>query len=284
MLTDAVWTDFDGDKKTDLIVAGEWMAPLFFKNENNTFVKVNMTGEQKLTGLWQQMHLFDIDGDGDEDIVLGNWGNNSKLTASQEFPLKMYYGDVDGNKISETILAIAKKGKYYPLLGLDELSSQFSPMLKKKFTDYGSFAKQDLEGIFDPESLKKANLFEVHELSSGYLENKNGTYLFHPFPEALQLAPVTRFLTFDFDRDGREELLAAGNFFGITPFHGRLDANPGFLIKSNSTVIPAPALGMNLSSKLVRGLQVINIQQKEYVLVTLNNNKPELYLIKKQNK
>lgn len=281
MLTDAIWTDFDGDKKTDLIVTGEWMAPLFFKNENNTFKRVNKTGEQKLNGLWQQMHLFDIDGDGDEDIVLGNWGKNSKLTASQEFPLKMYYGDVDGNKISETILAIAKKGTYYPLLGLDELSSQFSPMLKKKFTDYGSFAKQDLEGIFDPESLKKSNLLEVHELSSGYLENKNGSYLFHPFPSELQLAPVTRFLKFDFDRDGKEELLAAGNFFGVTPFHGRLDANPGYLIKSVSSVIPAPVLGMNLSSKLVRGLQVINIQQKEYLLVTLNNNKPELYLIKK---
>jgi hypothetical protein len=60
-----------------------------------------------------------------------------------------------------------------------------------------------------------------------------------------------------------------------------LDANSGYFIKSVSSIIPAPALGMNLSSKLVRGLQVINIQQKEYLLVTLNNNKPELYLIKK---
>ncbi len=281
MLTDAIWTDFDGDNKTDLIVIGEWMAPQFFKNENNTFVKVNKTGDQKLNGLWQQMVLFDIDDDGDEDIVLGNWGLNSKLSATREFPLKMYYGDVDGNKIFETIVAIAKKGRYYPLLGLDDLASQFSPMLKKKFTNYGSFAKQDLEGIFDPESLTKTALFEVHELSSGYLENKNGNYIFHAFPEQLQLAPVTRFLTFDFDKDGKEELLAAGNFFGVTPFHGRLDANPGYLIKNNTTITPASQLGMNLSNKLVRGLQVINIQQKEFILVTLNNNKPELYLIKK---
>ena len=38
MVTSAVWTDFDNDKQTDLIIAGEWMPLQFFKNTNGKLV------------------------------------------------------------------------------------------------------------------------------------------------------------------------------------------------------------------------------------------------------
>ncbi|MFP3473007.1 hypothetical protein R0J90_23395, partial [Micrococcus sp. SIMBA_144] len=31
-VTDAIWTDFDGDSWVDLIVVGEWMTPKFIRN------------------------------------------------------------------------------------------------------------------------------------------------------------------------------------------------------------------------------------------------------------
>ena len=34
MITSAVWTDFDNDKQTDLVIAGEWMPIRFFKNNH----------------------------------------------------------------------------------------------------------------------------------------------------------------------------------------------------------------------------------------------------------
>ncbi len=34
MVTSAVWTDYDNDKQTDLIIAGEWMPVRFFKNNH----------------------------------------------------------------------------------------------------------------------------------------------------------------------------------------------------------------------------------------------------------
>ena len=72
-----------------------------------------------LSGLWQSIIAFDIDHDGDKDYLLGNWGLNSKFTASERYPLKMYYNDFDGDGKAETILAIEKQGKYYPMESFD---------------------------------------------------------------------------------------------------------------------------------------------------------------------
>ena len=52
------------------------------------------------------MISFDIDKDGDQDYLLGNWGTNTKFKASEKFPMKMFYADFDGNDKSETIVAI----------------------------------------------------------------------------------------------------------------------------------------------------------------------------------
>ncbi len=280
MVTDAIWTDFNNDNKTDLIVIGEWMAPAFFKNENNSLVKVdNLLTENKYKGLWQSIESYDIDNDGDNDYILGNWGLNSKFTASSEYPLRMYYGDFDGNKTTETILATAKKGIYYPLLGLDDLSKQMSTLLRKKFTTYNAFSVQDLEGIFSKEILDGSTLLTVDELASGYLENNNGKFQFHKFGDELQLAPITELLKYDFNNDGENEILTAGNFFGVIPFHGRLDANAGNIIAKNGKIISANTLGINLTQKMVKGLNIITIGNEKYLIVTVNNGKSELYKI-----
>ena len=40
----------------------------------------------------------------------------------------------------------------------------------------------------------------------------------------LQEAPVFSFFVEDFNHDGKKDILAAGNFFGVTPYEGRYDA------------------------------------------------------------
>ncbi len=280
MITDAIWEDYNADGATDLILVGEWMAPKFFKNSNGNFKEENRLNSG-LNGLWQQIIPFDIDNDGDTDYLLGNWGTNSKFRASKAHPLKMYYADFDSNGSTETIVCNFKNGSYYPILGLDELASQIVS-LHKTFTSYKSFAGKPIEAIFEASVLQKATILEVHTLASGYLRNENNDYTFVPFKNELQVSPISTFLKYDFNDDGNEEVLAAGNYFGVQPFHGRFDSFPGAIIYSNTHVDLGAAIGLDFSQKAVKKLSIIELEGRPYVLATINNDAVEVYqLIKK---
>lgn len=278
MVTDAVFSDFNKDGKVDLILVGEWMKPTFFANKNGKFTNVTETVfPEKSNGLWQSVIPFDIDQDGDEDYLVGNWGMNSKFKASKEFPMKMYYDDFDTNGSFETIVAVEKKGQYYTTMGLDELAEQFSGMLKKKFNSYKSFAGKTLEEVFDPKMLEKGTLFEVHNLKSGYLKNENGKFTFVPFSNKMQVAPITCFVKSNFDSDAKDEVFAAGNYFGVSPYHSKFDGFSGALIKNEKIIFLGNQIGIDLTQKSVRHLDIIKFNGKKYILVTINNKKVELY-------
>ena len=276
MITDAIWYDHDQDGWPDLLVVGEWMEPKLFLNDQGTLRSAPLL-EQPLKGLWQKIHPFDIDADGDMDLLLANWGTNTKFKASERHPMTMHYGDLDGNGATETVVSIAKEGKYYPLETYDELASQMNQLIRKSFPDYSSFAGKTTSEIFGDDLLNKAALLEVNELRSGYLLNESGSYRFVPFPSSLQASPLTAFTTFDFDNDGRDEVLAGGNYFGVKPFQGRFDGFDGMLIKNTSDYIATFELGLDLSGKSVRHLNIIELNEQPYLLVTINNGPAEVY-------
>ncbi len=275
MVTDAIWDDYNKDCQVDVIVIGEWMKPTFLKNNKGVFEKDNVV-EGDLEGLWQSIIAFDMDKDGDNDYLLGNWGLNSKFRASQANPMKMYYSDFDGNGSRETVVAIEKKGNYYTLDGLDLLASQM-PVLKKKFLSYKDFSGKKLEEVFSSDQLKKSTVYEVHELRSGYLKNENGKFHFVEFPLELQIAPIMAQYKFDFDGNGSEEVLLAGNYFGVQPFHGRLGSFSGSLIKNDHEFISGNLLGLDLWNKSVRQLNVIHVGNDAYLLVTINDSDAQVY-------
>jgi hypothetical protein len=277
MITDAVWDDFNGDGEKDLIVVGEWMAPSFYANIEGKLEKTTV-GVETYSGLWQSITPFDIDKDGDMDYLLGNWGENSKFVASEKSPMRMYKDDFDGNGQSETIVATVKNGKYYPLLGLGELSSQLVS-LNKKYATYGDFAGQEIEQILTPDQRKSATVLEVNTLKSGYLKNDNGQFTFVPFVDFMQVGPILTFCTFDFDGDGVEEVLSAGNYFGVKPFHGRMDSFSGALIKDADTMIPGYKLGLDFAQKSIRHLNIIRLNNTNYMLATFNNQAAEVYAL-----
>ena len=279
MVTDATWTDFDGDGTDDLVVVGEWMQPRFFRNNKGSLEETPMTSD-KLKGLWRAVIPFDIDEDGDTDLLLGNWGANTKFRASADYPMKMYHLDFDNNGRNETIISIEKDGVYYPLANLDELTSQMN-VLRKKFPDYASFAGKELDEVFDKKLLDSAQLFEVHELRSGYLKNEKGTFDFQPFGWQLQVSPINSFVSFDFDSDQKQEILAVGNYFGVKPFHGRFDGFSGALIHNKDSIQPGHEVGLDLSGKSARHLKVINVRGKPYLLVAFNNEDAEVYELDK---
>jgi hypothetical protein len=191
----------------------------------------------------------------------------------------MYYHDFDANGTTETIVCIEKDKNYYPLLGLDDLAQQLV-VLRKSFPKYEDFAGKTIDEMFDKKLLKNATVLEVHELRSGYLKNEAGTFSFVPFQNEMQVAPIRAFLEYDFDADGENEVLAAGNYFGIAPIQGRLDSFSGALIKSETEIVLGPKLGIDFSNKAVKNLNLIHLKNKPYLLVTINNDSAEVYKIK----
>ena len=148
-------------------------------------------------------------------------------------------------------------------------------MLKKKFNSYKSFAGKTLEEVFDPKMLEKGKLFEVHNLKSGYLRNDKGKFTFVPFSNKMQVAPITSFLKANFDSDAKEEVFAAGNYFGVSPYHSRFDGFSGALIKNEKTIFLGNQIGIDLTQKAVRHLDIVNFNGKNTCWL--------LSIIKKQN-
>ncbi|WP_396636694.1 CRTAC1 family protein [Maribacter sp. R77961] len=280
MLTDGIADDIDDDGDLDLVLTGEWMQPTFLRNDNGKFLDHTPIEDENLKGLWQSITAFDIDEDGDTDYLLGNWGDNSKFQASTDHPMRMYYGDFDANGATETIVTIFKNDAYYPLDGLNELAGQMVS-LRKKFTSYASFGGKNITEILDKKTIAAAKVLDIAVLKSGYLSNDNGLFSFIPFNFELQTAPITDFLVFDFDNNGKDEVLVGGNYFGVKPFHGRYDSFPGALIKTNKDITLGNTLGLDFMSKSVRHLNILEFNDASYLLVTMNNADAQVYRIDK---
>ncbi|HET8737309.1 MAG TPA: VCBS repeat-containing protein, partial [Pricia sp.] len=98
LISDALWTDFNGDFWPDLILAGEWMPLRFFKNDSGKLVEVTeMTGLNNHLGWWNSLAAADLDNDGDMDYVAGNVGQNINFKATKDEPVRVYAKDLDGN-------------------------------------------------------------------------------------------------------------------------------------------------------------------------------------------
>ena len=190
--------------------------------------------------------------------------------------MRLYVSDFDANGNTDPVLATHRDGAYYPLVNLDELAAQM-PFLRKKYPTYRSFAGQHIEQLFEPEQLEQSQILEVEELRSGYLKNEDGFFRFIPFPDVLQTAPILHYLVADFNGDGKEEALAGGNYFGIKPYLGRLDAFPGALILNDTNILLTPALGLNFSGKSVRYLALLEMGEKNILLAVYNNESAEIF-------
>jgi hypothetical protein len=223
IVTSAVFADINQDGWNDLIVAGEWMGVQVFLNNKGRF-KPEEIGQS--TGLWQTICATDIDGDGDIDLLAGNWGYNSKLYAGKESPLRLHVKDFDGNGTVEQIMTYSIDGKEYAFLGKDQLELAL-PALKRENLRYDEVAGKTVQYMFG-DRLKDCVELKAETLGSAcFINDGGGNFTKKDLPEALQLAPIFAFTTFPYDNT--RAFFAAGNFYGVTPYEGRYDAlNPTF--------------------------------------------------------
>ncbi len=277
MVTDAIWFDIDADGQSEIITVGEWMPPRVLKvdGENIEDISVEFIPEN-LHGLWQSITTFDLDNDGQKEIILGNFGQNTKFKASKEAPLRLYYADFDDNGQTESMVCLNRNGKYYPINTFDELAQQM-PMLKKKFNAYKDFAGQPMEDIFESSSLSKAEILEVHSTATGYLKLENKEWKFHALDDYFQLSPITNFVHLDLTGNGKKELLFGGNYFGLKPFHGRLGSFSGGALTQNGRILDDNKTGLNFFNKAVVNFATLNFKDHQFLIVVYNDKPIEIY-------
>ena len=236
MVTDAVWIDYDKDGDQDLAVTGEWMKICIFSNDNGYFKEVTgAAGLDETSGWWNTLQAGDIDGDGDQDLIAGNLGLNSMLKTSVQEPVEMYLNDYDNNGSLDQVICSYKNGISYPYASLDELLSQISG-LDKKFPVYADFGGKTVNDIFEKSAIdnsiiKKAVTFE----SSVFINNGNGTFNKSTLPAMAQFSPVRDIIVTDFNKDGKMDLVLAGNNYAVRPSYGRYDASYGWCLIADTT-------------------------------------------------
>jgi len=150
-------------------------------------------------------------------------------------------------------------------------------IITDKFKSYNECAGKNFDEIIDEKLQNSAVLKTVQNLSSGYLENINGRFIFKPFQDSLQLAPITSFLKADFDNDTIEEVLIAGNLFSVPPYNGKLDGAIGYFLQKKGKIIPGTALGLAIGNKQVKTLKLIKINNQSYLIVLANNSANLVY-------
>ena len=151
------------------------------------------------------------------------------------------------------------------------------PYLKKKFNAYKDFAGKSISEIFDDDKLEKAEILDVHTTASGYLKYENDKWKFHTLNDYFQVSPITALKTIDLNRNGQDELLFGGNYFGVKPYHGRFGSFAGGALTSNGKILKAEEIGVNFYNKAVVGFEILNFQNKKYLMVIYNNEAVEFY-------
>jgi hypothetical protein len=287
MVTDAVFSDINKDGQDDLMIVGEWMDVKILINYDGSFIdKSSEFGLENTRGIWWSITAADLDGDGDDDYVLGNLGKNNKFKASKEHPFKVYANDFDDNGTNDVVLAKFYKDDYVPLRGR-ECTSQQMPYIGEKFKDFHSFASSKLFEILPENKLDKAVVYEIESFESIVLFNNNTSFKKQTLPNAAQVSPIKSSIIKDVNGDAFMDIVVVGNHYGVEVETTRYDAGYGAVLLGGSDgtfeFINPTKSGFYVPYDS-RHISKITVNNAEMIVVTSNNEKLEAFNVRSQKK
>lgn len=281
MVTGAEFTDFDQDGDQDLIVVGEWSPIRLYENDNGVFTASEIPILAGSTGLWFSVKAKDIDGDGDDDYLVGNLGLNAKFKVGKGKEFHIYSDDFDKSGNYDIVLTNKYNGGLVPVRGL-ECSSEQIPGIKEEFKSFESFATASLFDIYGEQNLNQANHIQAHLLYSILLKNngENGFEMI-ALPKAAQVAPIMDFEFVDIDNDEIEEILVVGNMYEAEVETVRYDTSKGVVLKYNNgafSVLPASETGFFVKGN-TRDIALLSTSKGRGLVVSRNNDKVKYFTL-----
>ncbi len=281
MTTDAIWSDYNGDGWEDLLIAREWNSISILQNVNGQrLVSQEIPEIEEIHGLWFSISAADFDGDGDDDYVLGNLGENHRFTVTEQFPLRVYAVDLDMNGTIDPISTGYWKDqndvmREYPINYLDELAAQ-SGFIVKKYPDYASFSYATAQDILDSAMTNKQSyIFYVNTTSSYVLWNNKGKFTWESLPPAAQVSPIKKTIVTDLNADGLPDAILTGNDHTFDVSTGYYDANKGFVLLSKDGKPLAELLKPSQSGLAIQGMvESLLYFDKDSLIIAGINRKP----------
>jgi len=279
MVTSAMFADINKDGLKDLIIAGEFMPVTVFINRKGTF---ETTTIHNSGGWWQSIFIDDVDGDGNKDILAGNWGWNNKFWSGKNGPVKLYVSDFDGNGQTDQLLSYTSNEEEYPFLAKDEVERSL-PLLKKHYLLYSEYAGRAMKDVFYGwiDTIKPI-LAERLGSAVAYGDGKGG-FTIRDLPAELQLAPIFSFQRIN-NTLGSNMYLSGGNFFDVIPYEGRYDAQPLALFTINKQKVINYLHQSNLLEikEQIRDLKWLHTAKYgDILMVAVNNSSLKFYGFKK---
>jgi enediyne biosynthesis protein E4 len=283
MITDAVWIDFNGDGRLDLVTAGIWMPIQFYENDGTRLR--NVTASMRLPpmrGWWYSLEKGDFNNDGHMDLVAGNLGLNYSYTTSEESRFGIYAADFSGNRTMDLIFTQEIDGTEYPFYGLALLGRSLDA-LGRRFLTFESFAGATAPEILGAARLNEALHYQADTFASVWLRNDgNGTFTSVELPTMAQISPIRAIIVHDVDGDGELDLIVAGNTYQTEPNTPRADAGKGLWLKGDGrgNFRPvSPSESGFLAPLDVRDLALINTPGGLAVLVANNSDSLQAFTV-----